>query len=125
MRMIYSAGWTSCIRSIPLAGDIQIIPALLGRNEHGDIQNMKNSSTAQPEIFLPARLHLAPLSGLHVGPPPSINLEDPFILSSHCTPATITPSPCHASHIRAALAKWCLLCVSSNEKWFKKDGKWR
>lgn len=100
---------------LTLAGDIKIIPALCGRNEHSDIQNMKNSSAAQPERFLPAQLQLAPLSRLQVGPPPSISLEDPFILSSHCTPATITPSPCHASHIRTALAKWRLLSVPSNE----------
>lgn len=80
-------------RNITLAGDIQIIPTLTGRNEHGDIQNMKNSSASQPERFLSAWLQLAPLSRLPVGPPSSISLEDPFIFSSHCTPATITPSP--------------------------------
>lgn len=105
MTMINSGGRTACFRNITLAGDIQIIPALAGRNEHGDIQHMKNSSAAQPERSLPARLQLAPLSGLQVEPPPSISLEDPFILSSRRTPATITPSPCYASHIRAALGQ--------------------
>lgn len=121
MTMINSGGWPSCFRNITLAGDIQIIPAPASRNEHGDIQNMKNSSADQPKRFLPARLQLAPLSRLQVALPPSISLQDPFILSSHCTPATITPSPCYASHITAALAKWRFLSVPSNE-WWKRRG---
>lgn len=52
MTMMHSGGRTSCFRSITLAGDIQIVPALIGRNERADIQNMTNSSAAQPEIFL-------------------------------------------------------------------------
>lgn len=119
--MINSGGWPSCFRNITLAGDIQIIPAPASRNEHSDIQNMKNSSADQPKRFLPARLQLAPLSRLQVALPPSISLQDPFILSSHCTPAKITLSPCYASHIRAALAKWRFLSIPSNE-WWKRRG---
>ncbi len=115
MTIINLAGWTSCFRNITLAGDIQLIPPHACRNEHGDIQNMKNSSAAHSQRSLPARLQLAPLSRLQVGLPFSISLQDSFIFSSHCTPATITPSPCYASHIRAALAKWRSLNVPSNE----------
>ncbi|KAK9543059.1 hypothetical protein VZT92_000871 [Zoarces viviparus] len=123
MTMINSGGRTPCFRNITLAGDIQIIPTPASRNEHGDIQNMKNGSATQPERFLPARVQLAPLSGLQVGPPRSISLEDPFILSSYCTPATITPQPCHASHIGVALAKWRLLSVPVMSDGLKKLGR--
>ena len=123
MTMINSSGWTSCFRNITLAGDIQIMAALGGKNEPGDIQNMKNGCADHPKRLLAVCLQLAPLSRLQVALPPSISPQDPFILSSRCTPATITPSPCYASHMGTALTKWPFLRLPSNEKWFKEQGE--